>query len=51
MAPPDPEELEATGAPARTELPASTTVGAVHLTVADLERSIDYYGHAPVLPP
>lgn len=46
MAPPDPEELEATGAPARTELPASTTVGAVHLTVADLDRSIDYYGHA-----
>ncbi|HEX5193981.1 MAG TPA: VOC family protein [Solirubrobacteraceae bacterium] len=46
MAPPDPEELEATGAPARAELPASTTVGAVHLTVADLDRSIEYYGNA-----
>lgn len=44
MAPRDPEELEATGAPARAVVPASTTVGAVHLTVADLERSIDYYG-------
>src|ERR1700685_1623984 len=42
----DPEELEATGAPATAELPASTTVGAVHLTVADLERSLDYYGGA-----
>ncbi|MGH2867793.1 MAG: VOC family protein [Solirubrobacteraceae bacterium] len=43
-APPrDPEELETTGAPARAELPASTSVGAVHLTVADLERSLDYY--------
>jgi len=39
----DPEELEAAGAPARAELPASTTVGAVHLTVASLERSLDYY--------
>jgi catechol 2,3-dioxygenase len=46
MAPPDPEELEATGAPARAELPASTTVGAVHLTVADLDRSVEYYGDA-----
>ncbi len=44
MTPRDPEELEATGAPARGMLPASTTVGAVHLTVRDLERSIDYYG-------
>jgi catechol 2,3-dioxygenase len=46
MAPRDPEELEATGAPARAELPASTTVGAVHLTVSDLDRSIDYYRRA-----
>jgi catechol 2,3-dioxygenase len=46
-APPrDPEELEAAGAPARAKLPASTSVGAVHLTVADLERSLDYYGAA-----
>ena len=35
--PRDPEELEAEGAPAQAELPASTRVGAVHLTVADLE--------------
>jgi hypothetical protein len=41
--PRDPEELEATGAPARAEPPASTTVGLAHLTVADLERSLDYY--------
>ena len=46
MAPRDPEELEATGAPASAELPAATTVGAVHLTVADLDRSLDYYGRA-----
>ena len=44
--PRDPEELEAAGAPARAELPASTGVGAVHLTVADLERSLGYYRHA-----
>lgn len=42
----DPEELEAAGAPANAELPASTTVGVVHLTVADLERSLDYYRRA-----
>ena len=46
MAPRDPEELEATGAPASALLAASTTVGAVHLTVADLDRSIDYYVRA-----
>jgi catechol 2,3-dioxygenase len=43
MAPRDPEELEADGAPASAELPATTTVGAVHLTVAELTRSLDYY--------
>jgi catechol 2,3-dioxygenase len=42
----DPEELEATGAPASAEVPASTTVGAVQLTVAELERSLEYYGQA-----
>jgi catechol 2,3-dioxygenase len=42
----DPEELEATGAPIRAEVPASTTVGAVELTVAELERSLQYYGQA-----
>jgi len=41
MAPRDPEELEAAGAPARALLAPSTTVGAVHLTVADLDRSIE----------
>ena len=44
--PRDPEELEAASAPARAEIPAATTVGAVHLTVADLERSLVYYGRA-----
>jgi catechol 2,3-dioxygenase len=44
--PRDPEELEASGAPARAEISASTTVGPVHLSVADLERSLEYYGHA-----
>jgi catechol 2,3-dioxygenase len=43
VAPRDPEELEAAGAPARAEIPADTTVGAVHLTVSDLERSVGYY--------
>ena len=42
--PRDPEELEAAGAPASADLSAATTVGAVHLTVADLERSLEYYG-------
>jgi catechol 2,3-dioxygenase len=45
-APRDPEELEAAGAPARALLAPSTTVGAVHLTVADLDRSIEYYVRA-----
>ena len=44
--PRDPEELEATGAPASAELSAATTVGPVHLTVADLEPSLEYYGRA-----
>ena len=44
--PRDPEELEAADAPARAEMPAATTVGAVHLTVSDLERSLEYYGRA-----
>ena len=39
----DPEQLEARDAPAAGELPASSTVGAVHLTVAELDRSVDYY--------
>src|SRR3954452_1068 len=41
--PMDPEELTAVGAPVRSELPAATRMGAVHLTVADLDRSLAYY--------
>ena len=43
MSPRDPEQLEAVAAPARAELPAATRMGAVHLTVSDLERSLAYY--------
>jgi catechol 2,3-dioxygenase len=39
----DPEELTAVGAPVRAELPPDTRMGAVHLTVADLDRSLAYY--------
>jgi catechol 2,3-dioxygenase len=39
----DPEELEALGAPAHGQIAPQTTVGAVHLSVADLDRSLDYY--------
>ena len=42
-APRDPEELEATGAPASAEISARTSMGAVHLTVSDLERSLAFY--------
>jgi catechol 2,3-dioxygenase len=45
-APLDPEELEAAAGAVATPLPPSTTVGAVHLTVSDLERSLEYYGSA-----
>jgi catechol 2,3-dioxygenase len=41
--PRDPEEVTAGGAPAVAEVPAETRMGAVHLTVADLERSVEYY--------
>jgi catechol 2,3-dioxygenase len=43
MEPLDPEESIATGAPAVASIPAETRMGAVHLTVADLDRSISYY--------
>ncbi|MBV9213907.1 MAG: VOC family protein [Actinobacteria bacterium] len=47
MAPPrDPEELEAQAAPVHGEISPLTTVGAVHLTVSDLPRSLDYYRRA-----
>ena len=42
-APRDPEELEATASPVAVELSPSTTVGAVQLTVSDLEQSLRYY--------
>lgn len=45
-APEDPEELEAAAAGRGTALPADLTLGPVHLTVADLERSLDYYRRA-----
>ena len=45
-APRDPEELEA-GAPAAAgEIPAETTLGAVHLTVSGLAASLAYYTEA-----
>jgi catechol 2,3-dioxygenase len=43
QAPLDPEELEASATPASGEISPATTLGAVHLTVADLERSVAYY--------
>jgi catechol 2,3-dioxygenase len=42
----DPEELEATSAPVAGEIPPATHMGAVHLTVADLGRSLAYYREA-----
>jgi catechol 2,3-dioxygenase len=45
-APRDPEEVTAGGAPAVAAIPAATHVGPVHLSVADLERSIGYYEQA-----
>jgi catechol-2,3-dioxygenase len=43
IGPRDPEELEAGAGVAGAQLPPGTTVGPVHLTVADLDRSLDYY--------
>jgi catechol 2,3-dioxygenase len=43
--PRDPEELEARAHPVG-EIAAATTVGSVHLSVSDLERSLDYYRSA-----
>jgi catechol 2,3-dioxygenase len=42
----DPEELEAAGAPASGEIAESTMLGPVHVTVADLERSLAFYRNA-----
>ena len=41
--PRDPEQLEATTTTATAEIASETHMGAVHLTVADLGRSIRYY--------
>jgi len=42
-APRDPEELGTTTEPVHPQIADEATVGAVHLTVGDLERSLDYY--------
>jgi catechol 2,3-dioxygenase len=39
----DPSESTPSGATPVAEVPADTRLGAVHLTVADLDRSVDYY--------
>jgi catechol 2,3-dioxygenase len=39
----DPEELTAVDEPVRAEVPPATRMGPVHLTVADLGRSLAYY--------
>ena len=44
--PRDPEEATAGGAPAVAAVPSATRMGAVHLSVADLGRSIEYYESA-----
>jgi catechol 2,3-dioxygenase len=46
VSPRDPEEATATGAPAVAALPPQTRMGAVHLSVADLDRSIGFYESA-----
>jgi catechol 2,3-dioxygenase len=44
--PRDPEEVTAAGAPAVAAVPADTRMGAVHLSVSDLARSVAYYERA-----
>jgi catechol 2,3-dioxygenase len=41
--PRDPEEVTVAGVPVHAEIPAATRMGAVHLAVSDLERSLAYY--------
>jgi catechol 2,3-dioxygenase len=43
MSPRDPEEAAGAGAPAVAAIPEQTTVGEVHLTVADADRSAGFY--------
>jgi catechol 2,3-dioxygenase len=45
-APRDPEELGAAAEPVQAEIASDAAVGAVHLVVADLERSLAYYADA-----
>jgi catechol 2,3-dioxygenase len=42
-APRDPEELGTSTRPAHATIADAASVGAVHLTVSDLQRSLDYY--------
>jgi catechol 2,3-dioxygenase len=42
----DPEELGTTATPLSAKIAPSTTVGAVHLTVSEMERSVSYYREA-----
>ncbi|HEU4975669.1 MAG TPA: VOC family protein [Baekduia sp.] len=44
--PRDPEELEARGEAATAEISPATRMGAVHLTVSDLERSLAFWERA-----
>jgi catechol 2,3-dioxygenase len=44
--PRDPEELGVAAEPVRCEIASGTAIGVVHLIVADLERSLAYYGSA-----
>ena len=44
--PRDPEELDATAGPALGEISTGTSLGEVHLTVAELVRSVEYYTRA-----
>src|SRR5947208_10172250 len=44
--PRDPEEMTAVATATVASLPAATTMGPVHLTVADLRRSLAYYRSA-----
>jgi catechol 2,3-dioxygenase len=50
-APRDPEELEARAQGPAPEISPRTTLGAVHLTVSDLNRSVSYYETAVGLEP
>jgi catechol 2,3-dioxygenase len=43
VGPRDPEEANAAVATAAAQLPAATRMGAVHVTIADLERSLAFY--------